>query len=116
MSCGYIRSIMDEAYGAIAEKFSMNRIDIGEESMPLVLEEARKRKDADVIAHVAEWFEDSNDIKRYLELAMEAAELGSSEANFWLGHEYLSGTNLPRDYEKAYSKRMPKSWMAMAER
>ena len=103
MSCGYIRSIMDEAYGAIAEKFSMNRIDIGEESMPLVLEEARKRKDADVIAHVAEWFEDSNDIKRYLELAMEAAELGSSEANFWLGHEYLSGTNLPRDYEKAYS-------------
>ena len=102
-SCGYIRSFMDEAYGAIAEKLSMNRIDIGEESIPLVLEEARKRKDADVIAHVAEWFENGNDIKRYLELAQEAAELGSAEANFWLGHEYLSGEILPRDYEKAYS-------------
>ena len=69
-----------------------------------MLEEARKRKDADVIAHVASWFEDvKDDKKRYLELALEAAGLGSAEANFWLGHEYLSGTNLPRDYEKAYS-------------
>ena len=103
MSCGYIRSFRDEAYSVIAEKLSMNRVDIGEESIPLVLEEARQRKDADVIAHVAEWFEDRNDIKQYLELAMEAAELGSAEANFWLGHEYRSGENLPRDYEKAYS-------------
>ena len=102
-SCGYIRSFRDEAYSVIAEKLSMNRVDIGEESIPLVLEEARQRKDADVIAHVAEWFEDRNDIKQYLELAMEAAELGSAEANFWLGHEYRSGENLPRDYEKAYS-------------
>ena len=69
-----------------------------------MLEEARKRKDADVIAHVASWFEDvKDDKKRYLELAVEAAELGSAEANFWLGHEYRSGQNLPRDYEKAYS-------------
>ena len=35
--------------------------------------------------------------------ANEAAELGSPEANFWLGHEYLSGEMLPRNYEKAYS-------------
>jgi len=103
-SCGYIRSFMDEAYGAIAEKLSMNRINIGKEAIRLVLEEARKRKDADVITHVASWFEDAKDDKqRYLELAMEAAELGSAEANFWLGHEYRSGENLPRDYEKAYS-------------
>ena len=32
-----------------------------------------------------------------------AAALSSSEANFWLGHECLSGDMLPRDYEKAYS-------------
>jgi len=103
MSCGYIRSFRDEAYSVIAEKLSMNRVDIGEKSIPLVLEEARQRKDSEAIAHVAEWFENRNDIKRYLELAIEAAELGSAEANFWLGHEYLSGENLPRDYEKAYS-------------
>ncbi|MBQ3288701.1 MAG: sel1 repeat family protein [Kiritimatiellae bacterium] len=89
-------------YDEIAEKFAMNCIDIGEEAIPFMLEEARKRKDADVIVHVAEWFEDRDDIKRYLELAMEAAELGSQKANFWLGYEYRSGENLPRDYEKAY--------------
>ena len=104
MSCGYIRSFSDEAYSVIAEKLSMNRVDIGEESIPFVLEEARKRNDADVIAHVASWFEDvKGDKRRYLELAMEAAELGSPEANFWLGHQYRSGENLPRDYGKAYS-------------
>ena len=57
-----------------------------------------------MIAHVASWYEDVKDDKaRYLELAKEAAELGSPEANFWLGHEYLSGEMLPRNYEKAYS-------------
>lgn len=69
-----------------------------------MLEEARNRRDGNVIAHVASWYEDVKDDKaRYLELAKEAAELGSPEANFWLGREYLSGENLPRDYEKAYS-------------
>ena len=90
-------------YDEVAEKPVMGCVDIDEESIPLVLEEARRRKDADIIAHVASWFEDvKDDKKRYLELAMEAAELGSVEANFWLGHEYRSGQNLPRDYEKAY--------------
>ena len=94
---------IDLNYDEVSEKLSMNRVDIDEESIPLVLEEARKRQDADVIAHVASWFDDAkDDKKRYLELAMKAAELGSPEANFWLGHEYLSGENLPRDYEKAY--------------
>ena len=103
-NCGHIRSFKDETYGMLTEKLAMERIDIDEEALPFVLEEARKRKDADVIAHVALWFEDvKDDKKRYLELAMEAAELGSPEANFWLGHEYRSGENLPRDYEKAYS-------------
>ena len=37
------------------------------------------------------------------EMLCKAAELGSPKANFWLGHEYRSGENLPRDYEKAYS-------------
>ena len=98
----------DWDYDEIAAKLAMHRVDIGEESIPLVLEEARKRKDADVIAHVAEWFEDRNDIKRYLELAMEAAELGSAEANFWLGHEYRSGEN-PRSYglRSAGCRRIP---------
>ena len=90
-------------YDEVAKELAMGRIDIDEETIPIVIEDARKRQDADVIAHVAEWFEDRDDIKRYLELAMEAAELGSAEANFWLGHEYRSGENLPRDYEKAYS-------------
>ena len=90
-------------YDEVAEKLAMGRIDIDKEAIPFVIEEARRRRDADVIAHVAEWFEDRNDIQRYLGLAMEAAELGSAVANFWLGHEYRSGQNLPRDYEKAYS-------------
>ena len=37
------------------------------------------------------------------ELLCKAAELGSAKANLWLGHEYRLGTNLPRDFEKAYS-------------
>ena len=82
----------------------MERIAVDEAVIPLVLEEARKRRDGNVIAHVASWYEDVKDDKvPYLELAKEAAELGSPEANFWLGHEYLSGENLHRDYEKAYS-------------
>ena len=91
-------------YNEIVEKLAMGRIDGGEAAVLLVLEEARKRRDGNAIAHVASWYEDVKDDKaRYLELAKEAAELGSSEANFWLGHEYLSGEYLPRDYEKAYS-------------
>ncbi len=95
---------MNWNYEELAKKLAMGRIDLEEESIPFILEEARKRRDGNVIAHVASWYEDVKDNKaRYLELAKEAAELGSPEANFWLGHEYLSGVNLPRDYEKAYS-------------
>ena len=91
-------------YSELVEKLAMGRIDVNEAAIPLVLEEARKRRDGNVIAHVASWYEDVKDNKaRYLELAKEAAELGSPEANFWLGHEYLFGENLSRDYEKAYS-------------
>ncbi len=91
-------------YDEIAEKLAIGQIDLDGAAIPLLLEEARKRRDGDMIAHVASWYEDVKDDKaRYLELAKEAAELGSPEANFWLGHEYLSGENLPRDYEKAYS-------------
>ena len=91
-------------YDELAEKHAIGRIDVDAAAIPLALEEARKRCDGNVIAHVASWYEDVKDDKaRYLELAKEAAELGSPEANFWLGHEYLSGDMLPRDYEKAYS-------------
>ena len=91
-------------YDELSEKLAMGRIDVDEAAIPFVLEEARKRRDRNVIAHVASWYEDVKDDKaRYLELAKEAAELGSPEANFWLGHEYLSGEMLPRNYEKAYS-------------
>lgn len=37
------------------------------------------------------------------EMLCKAAELGSAKANFWVGHEYRLGKNLPRDFEKAYS-------------
>ena len=95
---------MNWNYDELAEKLAMGRIDVDEAMIPFVLEEARKRRDGNVIALVASWYEDVKDDKaRYLELAKEAAELGSPEANFWLGHEYLSGEMLPRDYEKAYS-------------
>ena len=95
---------MNWNYDEIAEKLAMGRIDVDGAAMPFVLDEARKRRDGNVIAHVASWYEDVKDDKaRYLELAKEAAELGSPEANFWLGHEYLSGQDLTRDYEKAYS-------------
>ena len=95
---------MNWNYDELAEKLAMGRIDVDEAAIPFVLEEARKRRDGNVIAHVASWYEDVKDDKaRYLELAKEAAELGSPEANFWLGHEYLSGEMLPRDYENAYS-------------
>ncbi len=81
----------------------MGRVDVDAAVIPFVLEEARKRRDGNVIAHVASWYEDVKDNKaRYLELAKEAAEFGSPKANFWLGHEYLSGEILPRDYAKAY--------------
>ena len=95
---------MNWNYDEFAEKLAMGRIDVDGAAMPFVLDEARKRRDGSVIAHVASWYEDVKDDKtRYLELAKEAAELGSPDANFWLGHECFSGENLPRDYEKAYS-------------
>ena len=91
-------------YDEFAEKLALGRIDVDDAAIPFVLEEARKRRDGNVIAYVASWYEDVKDDKSlYLELAKEAAGLGSPEANYWLGHEYLSGENLPRDYEKAYS-------------
>ncbi|MBO6167413.1 MAG: hypothetical protein J6P13_03570 [Kiritimatiellae bacterium] len=91
-------------YDELAEKLAMRRIDIDAAAITLLLEEARKRRDGNVIAHVASWYENVKDDKvRYLELAKETAELGLSEANFWLGHEYLFVENLSRDYEKAYS-------------
>ena len=37
-------------YDEITEKLAMGRIDIDEEAIPFVIEEALKRKDADVIA------------------------------------------------------------------
>ena len=53
----------------------MGRIDVDEAAIPLVLEEARKRRDGNVIAHVASWYEDVKDDKaRYLELAKESAK------------------------------------------
>ena len=91
-------------YDEFAEKLAMGRIDIDAAAIPFVLDEARKRRDGNVIAYVASWYEDVKDDKaRYLELVKEAAEFGSPEANFWFGHEYLSNEYLPRDYEKAYS-------------
>ena len=99
-----METTMNCNYDELVEKLAMGRIDVDEAAIPLVLEEARKRRDGNVIAYLASWYEDVKDDKaRYMELAKEAAELGSPEANFWLGHEYLSGENLPRDYAKAYS-------------
>ncbi|MBQ8126110.1 MAG: hypothetical protein IJ173_09595 [Kiritimatiellae bacterium] len=42
---------MDLNYDELVEKFAMGRIDIDEAAIPLVLEEARKRRDGNVIAH-----------------------------------------------------------------
>lgn len=99
-----METTMNWNYDELVEKLAMGRIDVDEAAILHVLEEARKRRDGNVIAYVASWYEDIKDDKPlYLELAKEAAELGSPESNFWLGHEYLSGENLPRDYEKAYS-------------
>ena len=41
----------------LAEKFVMRRIDIDAAAIPLMLEEARRRRDGNVIAHVASWDE-----------------------------------------------------------
>ena len=62
-------------YDELVEKLAMGRIDIDEAAILLVLEEARKRRDGNVIAHVASWYEDVKDDKaRYLELAKESAK------------------------------------------
>lgn len=89
-------------YDALARELSENH-DCDEAAIPFLLEEARKRRDGGVIAELADWFDEGKDHRRFLELATEAAELGSPRANFWLGHEYLSGKDVPRDYEKAYA-------------
>ena len=95
---------MNWNYDEIAKKLAMGRIDLEEESIPFMLDEARKRHDGDVLAYLASvWFEDvKGDKRQALELFVEAAGLGSSDANYRLGYEYRSGETLPRDYEKAY--------------
>ena len=50
-------------YDELAEKLAMGRIDVDEAAIPFVLEEARKRRDGKVIAHVASWYEDVKDDK-----------------------------------------------------
>ena len=95
---------MNWNYEEIAKKLAMGRIDLEEESIPFMLDEARKRHDGDVLASLASvWFEDvKGDKRRAVELFVEAAGLGSPDANYRLGHECRSGEILPRDYEKAY--------------
>ena len=62
-------------YDEIVKKLDMGRIDVDAAEIPLVLEEARKRCDVNVIEHVASWYEDVKDDKaRYLELAKESAK------------------------------------------
>ena len=100
---------MDWNYDETAEKLEMHKVNIDEKAIPFVLEEARKRQEGDVIMGLANWFEGKDDRKNYLELCMEAAELGSEKANYELGliyrdgYEYAPGETLPRDFEKAYS-------------
>ena len=66
---------MNWNYDEIAEKLAMGRIDVDGAAMPFVLDEARKRRDGNVIAHVASWYEDvKGDKARYLELAKESAK------------------------------------------
>ena len=95
---------MNWNYEEIAKKLAMGCIDLEEASISFMLGEARKRHDGDVLAYLASvWFEDvKGDKRRALELFVEAAELGSPDANYRLGHEYRSGETLPRNYEKAY--------------
>ena len=89
-------------YDELAERLARGYIDVDREAIPFLLDEARKRRDGDVIADVASNFYEVVDDQRYLELVEEAAGLGSEKANYWLGHEYLSGEKLPPDYEKAF--------------
>ena len=42
-------------YDELAEKHAIGRIDVDAAAIPFVLEEARKRRDWNVIAHVASW-------------------------------------------------------------
>ena len=66
---------MNWNYDEFAEKLAIGRIDVDGAEIPLVLEEARKRCDVNVIEHVASWYEDVKDDKaRYLELAKESAK------------------------------------------
>lgn len=43
-------------YDELAEKLAMGLIDIDEEAIPLMLEEARKRRDGNEITLVASWY------------------------------------------------------------
>lgn len=95
---------MNWNYEEITKKLAMGRINLEEGTIPFILEEARKRHDGDVLVYLASvWFENvKGDKRRALELFVEAAEFGSPDANYRLGHEYRSGETLPCDYEKAY--------------
>ena len=93
---------MNWNYDELTDRIAHGYIDVDREAIPYLLDEARKRDDGDVIADIASTFYEEVDSKRYFELVEEAADLGSAKANFWLGHDYLSGEKLPRDYEKAY--------------
>ena len=93
---------MNWNYDELAEMLSMGRIDVDRAAFPYMLDEARKRRDGDVIADIASNYYEDVDDSRYIELVSEAAELGSEKANFWMGWMYQSGKKLPRDYEKAY--------------
>ena len=100
-----METTMNWNYEELAKKLALGRIDLEEESIPFILEEARKRHDGDVLANLASvWFEDiQGDIQHAIELFVEAAELGSPDANYRLGNRYRRGKDLPRDYGKAYA-------------
>ncbi len=49
---------MNWNYDEFAEKLALGRINVDAAAIPLVLEEARKRRDGNVIAHVASWDEE----------------------------------------------------------
>ena len=84
---------MNWNYDEFAEKLAIGRIDVDEAAIPLVLEEARKRRDGNVIAHVASWDEDVKDDKaRYLELAKESERKGLVlRGRSWLRCSLLAG-------------------------
>ena len=63
---------MDLNYDEFVEKLALGRIDVDAAAIPLVLEEARKRCDVNVIEHVS--WDVKDDKARYLELVKESAK------------------------------------------